>query len=256
MIPACVNDGGAGSLVQLEAVPPLDEPVVLTSQAVAALGRWQPRPGEIYTVVDPYRTFYRARLIEWTPEKGVVIPFQRLSRPVESPVAVEVYQALPEKERFELILQKLTEIGVARIVPYISQRSTTVEERDAGQKKSHRWPQVILRAARQCRRGMLPELYPVLSWDQATWLATSADLKLLLFEGEAPWSLREALRNERPARVALVVGPEGGFAPEEAEAARNLGFLPVSVGPRLLRTETAAIVGAALVQYGLGDLGG
>lgn len=255
MIPSCVNEGGTESLIRLEAAPRLEEPVVLSPQALAALGRWQARPGEIFTVVDSFRTFYRARLAELTPERGVVIPFQAFPRPVESAVTIEVYQALPEKERFELILQKLTEIGVGRIVPYTSQRSTTAEARDAGQKKSHRWPDVVLRAARQCRRGMLPELYPVLSWDEATRLAAAADLKLLLFEGEAPWTLREALKGERPSRVALVVGPEGGFAPEEAAEARDLGFVPVSIGPRILRTETAAIVGAALVQYALGDLG-
>src|SRR5690606_19362012 len=126
---------------------------------------------------------------------------------------------------------------------------------DAGQRKSHRWPDVVLRAAKQSRRGDVPELYQVLSWDQATWLAASADLKILLYVAAAPWNLREAMHGERPTRVALMIGPEGGFAPEEAAEARNLGFLPVAVGPRLLRTETAAIVGAALVQYTLGDLG-
>jgi 16S rRNA (uracil1498-N3)-methyltransferase len=102
---------------------------------------------------------------------------------------------------------------------------------------------------------MLPELYPVVSWDEATYLASHAELKLMLFEGDAPWTLKEAFNGARPDRVALLVGPEGGFAPEEVEDARGMGFLPISVGPRILRTETAAIVGAALVQYALGDLG-
>jgi 16S rRNA (uracil1498-N3)-methyltransferase len=185
----------------------------------------------------------------------VLLPFHRFNRPVESPVAIEVYQALPQKERFELVLQKLTEIGVTRIVPYTSSRSTTPEERDAGQKKSHRWPEVILRAARQCRRAMLPELSPVLDWDGALSEARHADLKLMLFEGEAQLTLREALKGVNANRIALLVGPEGGFTEGEVEDARTLGFLPVSLGPRILRTESAAIVGAALLQYALGDLG-
>jgi 16S rRNA (uracil1498-N3)-methyltransferase len=236
-------------------VTELETEVILPAAAVEALRCWQARPGEIVTVVDPELSCYRARLTFLEADQGRAIPFEKSRLPLESRVAIEVYQALPEKERFELILQKLTEIGVTRIVPYRSQRSITLEERDAGQRKSHRWPEVILRAARQCRRAMLPELYPVVSWDEATYLANHAELKLMLFEGDAPWTLKEALNGARPDRVALLVGPEGGFAPEEVEDARQMGFLPVSVGPRILRTETAAIVGAALLQYTLGDLG-
>lgn len=255
MSPQCVNSGGEGSIVRLDAVPALEAEISLSPPAAAALARWQARPGEIVTVVDPQQSCYRARLTDLGPAGGTVVVFQRLSRPAESVVTIEVYQALPEKERFELILQKLTEIGAARIIPYTSRRSSTPEERDAGQKKSHRWPDVVLRAAKQCRRAMLPELSPVLSWDGATYEASRADLKLMLFEGDAPWTLREALEGEKPSRVALLVGPEGGFAPVEVDEARQMGFLPVSVGPRILRTETAAIVGAALLQYELGDLG-
>lgn len=254
MIPPCGNNGGPASLVRLPAVPRLESAAALGPDGVAALLRWQARPGEIVTVADPQGTFYRARLTELTAAVAVVVPFLAFPRAVESPLAIEIFQALPEKERFELILQKVTEIGVSRIVPFVSRRSATQEERDAGQKKSHRWPEVVLRAAKQSRRGILPELYPVLSWDEATYAAASADLKLILIE-KAPWTLREALQGERPARVALLIGPEGGFDPAEAEEAQGLGFLPVSIGPRLMRTETAAIVGAALIQFALGDLG-
>lgn len=251
----CVNKGGEGSLVRLDGVPRLEAPAELSLSAAEALSRWEARQGEIVTVVDPEGTFYRARVTELGGEGGVVVPFQAFSRPAESRVAIEVYQALPEKERFELILQKLTELGVSRIVPYVSRRSTTLEEREALHGKSHRWPDVVLRAAKQCRRAVVPELFPVLSWEEATYRSSSADLKLILFEGEAPWSLREGVGGGRPDRVALLVGPEGGFDPAEVEDARGMGFLPVSLGPRILRTETAAIAAAAVVQYALGDFG-
>lgn len=251
----CGNNGGARSVVRLDRVPRLEEEVELAPEAVASLGCWQPRLGEIFTVVDPEQSAFRARLVTLDGERAAVVPFARLPRTVESGIAIELYQALPEKERFELILQKATELGVARLVPYTSERSTTLAERDAGQKKSHRWPDVILRAARQCRRAMIPELSPVLDWDEATYAAAHCDLKLMLFEGEAPWRIGEVLAGEKPARVALLVGPEGGFCDKELDEARALGFVAVSIGPRVLRTETAAIVGASLVQYELGDLG-
>lgn len=249
----CVNGGGFESLLRLDEVPILEEPLALAGNAFAALEAWQVRPGEIVTVVDPQQTFYRARLVAAGEDGATVVPFQQMPRAMESPVDIEVYQALPEKERFELVLQKLTEIGVSRIVPYTSARSITLPERDAGQKKSHRWPEVVLRAAKQCRRARLPELFSVLSWDQATYYARQAELKLMLYEGEAPWSLQEILRESRPASISLLVGPEGGFIPEEVAEVREFGFLPVSIGPRILRTETAAILGAALVQYAVGD---
>ncbi len=254
-MPQCVNRGGLESLVRCARVPLLEAELALGEAAIEALGCWEARPGGIVTLSDPEMGFYRARLTALGPEGATAVPFEKFDAAPESPVWIEVYQALPQKERFELILQKLTEIGVSRIVPYQSRRSSTLQERDAGQKKSHRWGEVVLRAARQCRRAMLPELYPVVDWGQAVSLSRSVDLKLLLFEGEAPWRLKEILAREKPRKVALLVGPEGGFAGEEVEEAQRAGFLPVTVGPRILRTETAAIVGAALVQYQLGDLG-
>jgi 16S rRNA (uracil1498-N3)-methyltransferase len=251
----CVNRGGSTSLVRLSEIPPLETEQILPLDAVEALAFWQARPGEIVTVADPERNFYRARLIELGPKRGVAIPFQKFSRATESQVAIEIYQALPEKERFELILQKLTEIGVTCIVPYTSRRSTTLMERDAVQKKSHRWPDVILRAAKQCRRGIIPELSPVLCWEEALERARLADLKLILFEGENSCFLKKVLKEEKPNRVALLIGPEGGFDPFEVEDARRIGFRSVSLGSRILRTETASIVSATLIQYVFGDLG-
>ena len=248
----CVNNGGPGSIVRLTTFPTLETPLPLSGPALAALAAWRARPGAILTVVDPEQVCYRARLVA---EGGVwqLVPFQRLGRSAESSVAVEVCQALPDKERFELVLQKLTELGITRIVPMTTRRSATLAERDSGQKKSHRWPDVVLRAARQCRRAMLPELAGVTPWTAAI-ADCRADLKLMLYEGEGGWGFDEALAGQRPGRVALLIGPEGGFDAEEVDQARAAGFLPVSLGPRILRTETAAIVAAALVQYAVGDL--
>ncbi len=251
---ACVNGGGAASLIRLDGVPRLEAAAALSREGVEALDRWRARPGEVLTVVDPEQTCYRARVARVGPEAEVV-PFERFARSPESPLALEIYQALPEKERFELILQKLTEVGVRRIVPYVSRRSITLEERDALQRKSHRWPEIVLRAAKQCRRAMIPELYPVLGWDEAIYLGAKSDLKLILYEGQTSWSLGERVRGAGAEKVSLFIGPEGGFDAAEIDDGRALGFLPVSVGPRILRTETAAIVAAALLQFSLGDMG-
>jgi 16S rRNA (uracil1498-N3)-methyltransferase len=208
----------------------------------------------IVTVIDAAGEMWRGRITELFENKGLLIPFQRALRSLESPLALTVFQALPEKERFELILEKLTELGVSRIVPMVSLHSSTLAARDAKQPKSHRWPDVLRRAAVQCRRATIPELSPCLDLADVFVDAQNTTLRLMLYEGEGTSSLKAVLAGTACRQIALLVGPEGGFAPAEVAAARARGFLPVSLGPRILRTETAAISAATVIQYALGDL--
>jgi len=248
----CCNKGGPGSCLKLPIVPAIEESLPLDACAVATLDAWQARPGEILSFIDPELGAWRCRL-EKAGDAWHAVPFEGLERNPESVIEVDLLQALPQRERFELILEKATELGVSRIIPYQSERSISLAERDARQKKSHRWPDVILRAARQCRRTQLPELYPTCTWDEALYVGNRADLRLVLYEGASAWQLGEVLQNEKPRRVSVMVGPEGGFTPAEIAEARDLGFLTVGLGPRLLRTETAAIAAVAVVQTYLGD---
>lgn len=252
MSPVCVNEGGPASRIRVDDRLQLEQEAAVGASGCEALRRWQARCGEILTVTDADQRCYRARLICWRQDEARLVPFELLAEP-ESPVDIWVYQALPEKERFEWILQKLTEIGVQRVVPFVSARSTTLEQRDAPQPKSHRWPEVVRRAARQCRRAQLPQLTAVVDWPTLLADLALADVKLLLAEKGPRWSLAEGLGRQRPQQVAVIVGPEGGFTDEEIAAAQAAGAVPLMLGPRLLRTETAALVAAALVQGRVGD---
>lgn len=254
MSPLSEVSGGNKTLVQLSTVAFTGVACPFSATAAAALTHWRARPGMIVTIVDAAGEMWRARLTEFSENGGSLVPFQRAPRPLESLLQLTVYQALPEKERFELILEKLTELGVTRIVPFISRHSSTPEERDAKQQKSHRWPEVLRRAAVQCRRGMIPELGPCLPLADAFLSAQKSDLRLVLYEGEGTILLKKVLETSKEGSVALMIGPEGGFAPVEVSEARLHGFLPVSLGPRILRTETAAISAATLLQFALGDL--
>lgn len=131
----CVNQGGAGSRICLDAIPMLEKELALPMESVRALAFWQARNGQIVTLVGPGERYFRGRLTEVSGSAARVVPFVELPYPVESPLSITVFQALPDKERFELILQKLTEIGVQRIVPFQSKRSTTLPEREMAQKK-------------------------------------------------------------------------------------------------------------------------
>jgi 16S rRNA (uracil1498-N3)-methyltransferase len=132
--PKCVNSGGLKSLILLENPVELECAVPLSQAAIQSLRIWQARSGEVMTVVDPEGVSYRARLQGLDSESPVCIPFERLLVSRESALELVVFQSLPGKERFEIILQKLTELGVSRMVPMETVHSTTVRERDAGQK--------------------------------------------------------------------------------------------------------------------------
>lgn len=250
---SCANGGGIASRLTLPQVPVAEQELVLGGAFAAALAPWQARCGEIVTAVDPDQLCWRVRLTALEPEvRGV--PFDPLAHQAESALQVSVFQALPDKERFELILQKLTELGVTRIVPVETEHSMTRAERDAVQGKSHRWPEVIVRAAKQCRRAMLPELGDTASLTSVLAEGAEAEVRLICHAGEELWTLREALGSRPLQRICVLVGPEGGFSAAEVAAARDAGFLPVTLGPRLLRTETAAIAVATLLQGFVGDL--
>lgn len=247
----CVNKGGLQSVIRLDRPALLETEMALPPDAVRALSFWSARPGTILTIVDNRDGAYRARLVN--DER--VVPFRKLGSKNLAAVPLVLYQALPDKERFELVLQKSVELGVRRIVPFVSLRSTTLEERDARQRKSHRWPDVVLRAAKQCRRPDIPELAPVMNFTDVLDEARRWDRALMLYEGDTSCRLRDALNDLPVSSAALIVGPEGGFEPSEIQRVSGAGIIPVTLGSRILRTETAAIAGVTLAQFFMDELG-
>ena len=246
----CLNFGGPTSALQLALPPQLEIPLPLDASALAALEVWRGRPGEIFTVSAPDGGCYRARLHRDDLGALQLIPFAAVPDP-EMPVRLTLFQALPEKERFELILQKGVELGAAEIVPFHSRHSTRLAERDARQRKSHRWPEVILRAARQSRRRLVPGLFPVLDWSEMLSLASRSERACICHPAPSARPLLDLLASDLPASLALIVGPEGGFSDLEVSQALDAGCELVALGPRLLRTETAAICALSLAAAAL-----
>ena len=186
-------------------------------------------------------------------ERASVLVFEAFPSSTESSVEIILLQALPEKERMELIIQKATELGVSAIVPFKSQRSISLEERDVKQKKSLRWQEIAIKAVQQSRRARVPHVEPYRSFQEVLEVCRGEGLKILLWEKEGE-PLRKILRQYLPKRVYVVVGPEGGFTEEEVRSAKDRGFIPIKLGQRILRTETAAITLVGILQYELGDL--
>ncbi len=169
--------------------------------------------------------------------------------------AITVIQGLPKGEKIELILQKGTELGVAEFAIFRADRSVPKLVGDKLQGRLERWQRIVAEAARQSERFDQPAVAWHPSAAAAAAGAANADLKLLLWERGVPTPLREVLEGTpRPTRIAIAVGPEGGFEPGEAEAFSFWGFTPVTMGERILRTETAALAMTAIVQYKWGDI--
>lgn len=173
----------------------------------------------------------------------------------EPPLKVILLQGLPKGEKVELIIQKAVEIGVTKIVLLDTARCVVKLDSARAEKRLVRWQRIALEAAKQCRRSIVPQvdgIYKLPQWLKEQKLEDT--LFLVPWEEEKQIGLREVLTHSNVGRVILLIGPEGGLAEEEVELAKEYGAKPVTLGPRILRTETAAIVAAALVLYQLGDL--
>ncbi|MBI2412009.1 MAG: 16S rRNA (uracil(1498)-N(3))-methyltransferase [Deltaproteobacteria bacterium] len=218
----------------------------LREEAFRALMSWNPRMKEAVTVVSNDALF-RARIESLGEDSARLKVFEEMG-PIGREIDITLLQALPEKERMELIIQKTTELGVASIIPFKSEKSISIDERDSAQKKSHRWQAAALKAAKQSRRPDIPSIEPFCAFEDA--LRVEAGLKIMLWEKGGLPSLKGVLRGYNgPGPVALLSGPEGGFTDEEAEAAKGAGFVPVSLGNRILRAETSAIAAVGIIGY-------
>ncbi len=221
------------------------------------------RPGDLVIVLDNSGWEIEVRL---TAVGGELVTGEVLHRRLasgEPRTKISLYQGVLRSNRFEFVVQKGTEVGVVQFVPLISERCV-VSDLDAVDRKQRRWEWIIQEAAEQCRRGRKPVLRSALLFPQACEQARhSGGLSLIPWEGEGAVSLRDLLRSTPPEReqswppftINLFVGPEGGFSPGEIAVARRYGLRPVTLGPRILRAETAGVVAAAAILYELGDLG-
>jgi 16S rRNA (uracil1498-N3)-methyltransferase len=162
-----------------------------------------------------------------------------------------VYPALLQRDKFEPILQKLTEIGAAAIGPLLTTRGVVRDAPD--ERRQVRWRAILREAAEQCGRGVVPELLPALAFGSAVARAAAEGTVLMAYEIEKQCTVHDGLVGAQRT-VSLFIGPEGGFAPEEVTCARDTGARLVTLGPRILRSETASPLLAALVLYELGDL--
>lgn len=203
-----------------------------------------------------------AELDQVSKEKVVCRIVEEVKTSRELPVQVTIAQGLPKGDKLEWVLQKGTELGAHRFIPFSSSRTIVKYDRKKEEKKRERWQKIVKEAAEQAHRDYLPSVEPVITWTELFEL--QADSKLVAYEGhslseEFPSSfvqVLETLSKCKGNHLLIVIGPEGGFAEQEITQLVDNGFKPISLGKRILRTETAALYVLAALSFYYEQIGG
>ena len=168
----------------------------------------------------------------------------------ESAFKITLFQGLPKSDKMDAIIQKCVEIGVCAVVPVRTERSIVkIDNKEA--KKTERWQKISLSAAKQSGRGIIPEVCTPMVFKEAVLKAADMDLALIPYENEHKTGIKTALNGFKGKNIAVFIGPEGGFSEGEIAFAMEKGVVPVTLGKRILRTETAGPVACAIILYEL-----
>ena len=208
------------------------------------------REGEEITLCDGEGMDYQCRIASL--ERGVLLDI--LSQEVcetEPRTKITLYQGLPKADKMELIIQKCVELGVDRIVAVSTERAIVkLDKKEA--KKLERWQKIAEAAAKQSGRGKIPEIgQQVLKFKEAVAEAKELDGAIIPYEREQETGIRQFVQNFKGESVGVFIGPEGGFADEEIALAQENGITPITLGKRILRTETAGMTTTAILLYEL-----
>lgn len=212
------------------------------------------KPGDEVILVDDMGAVARMELTGFTADSVTMKLVERLDADTESPLNLELAQCLLKGDKFELVIQKAVELGVVAIQPIASRNCVVRYEGKKAAAKQERWQKIAEEAAKQCGRTRVPQVLSVRSL--AEWLNDRQGTLLFCYENEEQQPIKAALRalSDNVENITTLIGPEGGFTLDEAEKIQQAGGRSVTLGPRILRAETAAIAAMSIVQYEKGDL--
>jgi len=209
------------------------------------------RSGEEIIALDNSGDEYVATLRTVTPAKVVADVTERRTNRAEPTANITLFQGMLKTDKFEFVLQKGTELGVSTFVPTICERSVARAEEGLTPSRRVRWERITTEAAEQSGRGRLPTLQDPQALQTACYAVVGRGI--IPWEMERSTPLQDAI-GEDVGPINIFIGPEGGFTEAEVETARSVGITPVTLGPRILRAETAAIATVTAVMYSLGEL--
>lgn len=233
-----------------------DKMVVAGGEAHHMLRVLRLAAGDQVVVVDPVGQAAVARITQVSDTEVFLSMETKLEEEREAPITIRLAQGLPKSDKMDFIVQKAVELGISEIIPMEADTSVVRYDAAKQQNRRERWQKIAAEAAKQCQRTIVPNVAAV--QDLAKLLAATGDETqiIVLYEGQVPLGLKQVLR-ERPGNdYLLIIGPEGGLSSREVQLAQERGAAIVTMGPRILRTETAALAAIAAVMYEHGDLGG
>jgi 16S rRNA (uracil1498-N3)-methyltransferase len=218
-------------------------PVITGSDAhhIKAVLRLQ--AGDQLELLDGSGKIYQARIADIKKDRILCEILSTRGEKSEAKVKVTLAQCLPKAKKMDLIIQKCTELGADKIIPALSERSIARGE------KLERWKKIAKESAEQCGRSSIPEIHPLTRFEDVLKLKKDYDLALIPWELEKETSLKKALTTYRPNHLLILIGPEGGFSRKEVDLAQSAGFIPVSLGQRILRTETVGMAMLSMINF-------
>ncbi|MGI6265213.1 MAG: 16S rRNA (uracil(1498)-N(3))-methyltransferase [Acutalibacteraceae bacterium] len=209
------------------------------------------RIGEELTVCDTRGWDYTGPISSITPQEVTVTIERRQPTTSEPTLSVTLYQGLPKSDKLEWIIQKAVELGVTRVVPVVTARSIAKADADKADKKRERWQRIAAEAAGQSGRGIIPAVEAPLSWKHMI-KELSPSQTLVFYEGGGK-PLSERI-DPSHTQLAILIGPEGGFSPEEIDELTAMGVTPATLGKRILRCETAPIAALSAIMTLSGNM--
>lgn len=210
------------------------------------------KTGDIITVGDGDGRDYECEITEITKKEVIAKITDIFTNDNEPDIKLTLYQALPKADKMELVIQKCIEIGVDRIVP-VKTEYAVVKLEGKEEKKLQRWNKIAEAAAKQCGRGKIPIVDRVMTFKEAINEAISLDSAIIPYEKEKENSLKTFAKGFKGKSIGIFIGPEGGFSNDEVDFAISNGVKSVTLGKRILRTETAGLVTSVILLYELED---
>ncbi len=214
------------------------------------------RKGEELKAFDGTGKEYLCKVVKVHPRHIALHIAEIFDADTELPVEICLAQSLIKAKHFEFAVQKCTELGVKRFIPVVTERTVVKLKGERAENRRLRWEKIAVEAAKQCGRSFYPEVESVTGFENALKIAQTQDMCIIPWEEETALTLKKVLaegfESHLPRKVMVFIGPEGGFSSQEVSLAKKAGVVPVSLGPRLLRSETAAIATVAVLVHELG----
>lgn len=214
------------------------------------------KAGQLVTVVDDNGQVAAMEMVAFSDSAVTLQLKEHLAADTESPLKIMLAQCLLKADKMDMVVQKAVELGAVGVIPISSQNCVARYDAKKGAARKDRWQKIADEAAKQCGRTALLKVRPIVTLGQfiADMQATDSSL-VFFYENENEQSAKEYLRSLKAKQIVLLVGPEGGFSLDEAKLIEKAGGKSVTLGPRILRAETAALTAIAVTQYENGDLG-